>query len=199
MKLTIASLTTLGLIAVSLPAGADDISLGVPGFGGTGCPAGSVSATLSPDQKALSLLFDQYTVAAGGTTGKSYDRKACNVAIPVHVPQGRSVSILTVDYRGYNHLPARASSQFNVEYFFAGGRGPAFRKTFSGPIDADYMISNEIVADALVWSGCGVDVNLRTNSSMKVNTANNAEASATVDSEDVKAAIIYHLQWRTCH
>ena len=139
-----------------------------------------------------------YAVEAGGTTGRSYERKACNVAIPVHVPQGRSVSILTVDYRGYNHLPARASSQFNVEYFFAGGRGPAFRKSFAGPIDADYMITNELVADALVWSGCGADVNLRTNSSMKVSTVNNAEASATVDSEDVKAAIIYHLQWRTC-
>ncbi len=198
MKMTLASITALGVLAMTLPASADDISLGTPGYGGTGCPAGSVSTTLSPDQKALSLLFDQYSVAAGGTTGKSFDRKSCNVAIPVHVPQGRSVSILTVDYRGYNNLPSRASSQFNVEYFFAGGRGPAFRKSFNGPLDSDYLITNELVADALVWSGCGVDVNLRTNSSMKVNTVNNAEASATVDSEDVKAAIIYHLQWRTC-
>ena len=198
MKITFASIATLSALAMTLPASADDISLGTPGYGGSGCPAGSVSTTLSPDQKALSLLFDQYAVSAGGTTGRSYDRKSCNVAIPVHVPQGRSVSILTVDYRGYNHLPSRASSQFNVEYFFAGGRGPAFRKTFGGPLDSDYMITNELVADALVWSGCGVDVNLRTNSSMKVSTVNNAEASSTVDSEDVKAAIIYHLQWRTC-
>lgn len=198
MKSMLASIVVVGALAMALPASADDISLGAPGYGGSGCPAGSVSVTLSPDEKALSLLFDEYTVEAGGTTGKSYDRKSCNVAIPVHVPQGRSVSILTVDYRGYNHLASRASSQFNVEYFFAGGRGPAFRKSFYGPLDSDYMITNELVADALVWSGCGVDVNLRTNSSMKVNTINNAEASATVDSEDVKAAIIYHLQWRTC-
>jgi hypothetical protein len=177
---------------------ADDIALGIPGFGGSGCPANSVSATLSPDQKALSLLFDQYQVAAGGTSGQSFDRKSCNVAIPVHVPQGLSVSILAVDYRGYNHLPIQGSSQFNVEYFFAGGRGPTFRKTFYGPVDSDYLISNKIVANAFVWSGCGVDVNLRTNSSMRVSTSNNAEALATVDTEDVNAAIIYQLQWRTC-
>ena len=89
---------------------------------------------LSPDQKALSLLFDSYQVAVGGTTGVSFDRKSCNVAIPVHVPQGISVSVLAVDYRGFNHLPNQGTSQFNVEYFFAGSRGPVFRKSFYGPL-----------------------------------------------------------------
>lgn len=197
MKIVLAAAAVAAL--TSSFAYADDIRLGEPGYGGSGCPSGSVSATLSPDQKSLSILFDAYQVEAGGMTGKSFDRKSCNVAIPVHVPQGRSVSVLAVDYRGFNHLSPGASSQFNVEYFFAGGRGPSFRKTFNGPLDSDYLIQNEIVANALVWSACGVDVNLRTNSSMRVNTRNNAEALATVDTEDVQAAIIYHLQWRTCN
>ena len=50
---------------------ADDISLGQPGYGGSGCPDASVSATLSPDAKSLSLLFDAYQVEAGGVTGKT--------------------------------------------------------------------------------------------------------------------------------
>jgi len=191
-------LAVAALVATGSFAHADDISLGLPGYGGNGCPAGSVSATLSPDQKALSLLFDQYQVEAGGSSGKTFDRKSCNVAIPVHVPQGRSISILAVDYRGYNNLPSGGTSQFNVEYFFAGGRGPSFTKNYNGPLDSDYTISNQLTADALVWSGCGVDVNLRTNSSMRVATKKNAQALATVDTEDVKAAIIYHLQWRAC-
>lgn len=185
------------LLSASL-AHADDISLGVPGFGGSGCPGGSVSATLSPDAKSLSILFDQYQVAVGGTSGKSFDRRSCNIAIPVHVPQGRSISVLAIDYRGFNHLPGGGGSQFNVEYFFAGARGPTFRKDFRGPLDSDYTITNNLVADTLVWSACGADVNLRTNSSMRVSTSANAEAMATVDSQDVKAAIIYHLQWRAC-
>jgi hypothetical protein len=196
---TVLAIAALAVTSSLAYAAADDISLGLPGYGGSGCPAGSVSATLSPDFKALSLLFDQYQVAAGGDSGKAFDRKSCNVAIPVHVPQGRSISILAVDYRGYNNLPAGGSSQFNVEYFFAGGRGPSFRRDFKGPLDTDYTISNELVADALVWSGCGVDVNLRTNSSMRVSTKKNVQALATVDTEDVKAAIIYHLQWRECN
>lgn len=189
----------ISALVFSAPAfAADDISLGTPGYGGTGCPAGSVSATLSPDAKSLSLLFDQYQIAVGGSTGKSFDRKSCNIAIPVHVPQGMSVAVMKIDYRGFNRLPARASSQFNVEYFFAGTRGPAFQRSFRGVLDEDYLINNELVAESVVWSGCGADVNLRTNSSMKVNTAGNAEAIASIDSQDVNAGIIYQLQWRRC-
>jgi len=177
---------------------ADDIALGEPGYGGTGCPDGSASVTLSPDAKSLSILFDEYYVEAGGSTNKSFDRKSCNIAIPVHVPQGLSVSILNIDYRGYNSLPSGARTTFNVEYFFAGQQGPRFSKSFNGPLDKDYLIKNKLQASALVWSACGADVNLRTNSSIRVQTRQNKEALATVDSEDVSAAIVYQFQWRKC-
>lgn len=186
------------VVVLSAPAFADDISLGQPGYGGTGCPAGSVSATLSPDAKSLSLLFDKYQVAVGGTSGKSFDRKSCNIAIPVHVPHGMSVSVLKIDFRGFNHLPRAASSQFNVEYFFAGTRGPAFQRIFNGALDEDYLINNELNIQSVVWSACGADVNLRTNSSMRVKTVGNNEAMASIDSEDVHGGIIYQLQWRSC-
>lgn len=195
----LAALASLILVGgLTTIAHADDISLGQPGYGGTGCPGGSVSATLSPDAKSLSILFDQYQVEAGGTTGKTFDRKSCNIAIPVHVPQGLSISVLAIDYRGYNNVPVGGSTNFNVEYFFAGSRGPVFNKTFSGPLDSDYLIHNELTAAATVWSACGVDVNLRTNSGIRVTTRNNKQALATVDSEDVNAAIIYQLQWKKC-
>jgi Domain of unknown function (DUF4360) len=153
---------------------------------------------LSPDAKTLSLLFDQYQVSVGGLTGRSFDRKSCAIAIPVHVPQGYSVSIFSVDYRGFNHLPRYASSQFNVEYFFAGSQGPSFRRNYYGPMDSDYLISNLLQATSLVWSPCGADVNLRTNSSIRVSTANYEEALSSIDSEDVQAAIVCSMQWRRC-
>jgi hypothetical protein len=187
------------VLGSSVAAHSDDIYLGTPGYGGTGCPAGTVSVTLSPDAQSLSLLFDEYQVQVGGETGRSIDRKSCNVAIPVHIPQGYSVSVFKVDYRGYNYLPRYASSQFNVEYFFAGAQGPSFRKNFYGPVDSDYLIQNELGVSKVVWSACGADVNLRTNSSIRIKTSGNREAMATVDSEDVNAAIIYRLQWRRCH
>ncbi len=52
------------MFAGTASAQAQQITLGQPGYGGTGCPAGSVSVTLSPDQTSLSLLFDGYIVEA---------------------------------------------------------------------------------------------------------------------------------------
>ncbi len=110
-------LVIAALAAICLPtvARADSISLGQPGYGGTGCPAGTASTVLSPDRKSLSILFDNCYVEAGGSTNRSLSRKACSLAIPVHIPQGLSISILAIDYRGYNSIPAGATSQFNVE------------------------------------------------------------------------------------
>jgi hypothetical protein len=202
MKSTFLALSAALAVALSGSAAladSHDIYLGQPSYGGTGCPGGTVAASLSPDAKSLSLLFDAYQAEAGGETGRSFDRKSCNVAIPVHVPQGYSVSILRIDYRGFNFLPRYASSQFNVEYFFAGSRGPTFRRNFSGPLNADFQIRNNLGIESLVWSACGADVILRTNSSMRVTTSGGRQALSTIDSEDVNAGIVYQLQWRRCY
>ncbi|MEQ1875764.1 MAG: DUF4360 domain-containing protein [Bdellovibrionia bacterium] len=177
---------------------ADDIQLGEPAYGGTGCPAGSASVSLSPDQKTLSLLFDQYVVEAGGTTGKTLDRKTCNIAIPVRVPHGYSISLIKVDYRGFNFLPRGANARFTAEYFFAGSRGPITSRSFFGPTQSDYLFTNNLIAEAIVWSACGANTNLRVNSNMTVLSPRQEQALSTVDSADVEAGIIYQIQWRRC-
>ncbi len=187
------------LALLTLSVMADDIRLGVPGYGGTGCPSGSASVTLSPDFKTLTILFDQYVVESGGRTGRTISRKGCNLAIPVHVPQGYAVSLVNADYRGYVYLPVGSTATFHVEYFFAGSTGPVFDKVFRGATDQDYLLENTLLLNSLVWSRCGTSVNLRSNSSMLVkNNSNSATALASVDSIDFKAGIIYHLRWKRC-
>jgi hypothetical protein len=189
----------VALAALNAHAQASGIQLGMPAYGGNGCPSGSAGITLSPDQKYLSILFDQYITEAGGTSGKSVDRKSCNLAIPVRVPQGYAISIFQVDYRGFNALPSGARSTFNVEYFFAGSRGPRQTKTFWGPSNAEYSLTDRLAAETLVWSACGADTNLRVNTSMMVQTNQRRDqALSTVDSADVSAGVIYHIQWRRC-
>lgn len=181
------------------PALANDIQLGEPSYGGTGCPSGSAGVTLSPDAKSLSILFDQYIVEAGGYSGKRLDRKSCNLAIPVRVPEGYSISIFQVDYRGFASIPSGGRGQFNVEYFFAGSRGPRQVKNFYGPSDREYALTDRLAAEAMVWSPCGADTNLRVNTSMMV-TSNRYgdDILATVDSADVTAGLVYHIQFRRC-
>ena len=187
-------------VLMGVQAQAEDIRLGQPGYGGNGCPMGTASATLSPDNKALSIIFDEFIVEVGGRNGKRIARKSCNIAIPVHVPNGFSVSIIDVDYRGYNSLPRGARSRFKAEYFFAGRRGPSYLKRFRGSLDDDFILSNKLGVMANIWSRCGADVNLRVNTSMVVRTnSRRAEAFSTVDSADFRAGLVYHLKWRRCH
>jgi hypothetical protein len=185
-------------LATTQLAIADDISLGTPAYGGNGCPGGSASVTLSPDSKSLSIIFDKFIVEAG-KANRNLERKSCNVAIPVHVPQGYSISIVDVDYRGYVSLPAGAQARLTAEYFLAGSVGPRYDKLFLGRTDTDYNFNNQIGVQAMVWSPCGADTILRVNAAMLVRTNRfNDEATATVDTADFKAGMVYKYQWKRC-
>lgn len=185
------------LTSLSLAAEAQQLRLGQPAYGGPGCPAGSASATVSPDQSALSILFDSYTLEAGGA--RRVDRKSCNITIPVEVPSGYSVAVFSVDYRGFNALPRGAQSRLDAEYFWAGARGPRISRTFVGPVNDVYTVTDNLIASTLVWSPCGASVNLRINSSMMAQSNSRGEqALASVDSADITSGLIYHLQWRRC-
>lgn len=188
------------VVAIASQAHADDISMGQPAYGGSGCPAGSASAVLAPDAKTLSILFDEFIAESGGTTGRTVDRKSCGIAVPVHVPQGYSVSVIKVDYRGFVSLPRGADARMSAEYFFGGSSGPRRTDTFVGPRSQDYMLTDDLVATAVVWSRCGEDVNLRINANLTVRTNSRREqAMATVDSTDLSTRLVYHLQWKRCN
>jgi hypothetical protein len=197
-------IASVALIAASSWSFADDIRLSQPDYGGTGCPAGTVAASLAPDAKTLSIIFDQYGVELDPSlSGKTRDRKNCQISIPVHIPQGLSVSVLELDFRGYNNLPYGASSKLDISYFIGVGttRSSArFAKTFVGPKDDEYLVNNQLQVGAVVWSPCGQSVNLRTTTAL---TLSNPElmdnAQVTLDSIDVSAGLVYRLQWRTCH
>jgi hypothetical protein len=191
---------SFALSAPVLAQGIDTVRLGTPSYNGTGCPLGTISASLTPDGQSLSLMFGSFQVDAGGNTGRTIDRKACQIGIPVQVPQGISVSVIKIDYRGYNRLPLNASGTFDVEYFFAGQNGPAYHKSFVGATDGNFTLNNSLVATANVWSPCGADVNLRTNTSIAVQTNQfNEQAMLTLDSADITAGVIYQLSYKRCN
>jgi hypothetical protein len=177
------------------------IRMGAPSYGGSGCPAGTASVTLSPAEDAISILFDAFAASAGGESNKRVDRKSCNLSIPVTIPQGYSVAVIQTDYRGFNYVPGSgAYTRLNTEYFWAGIRGPMFSKLFVGPQNKDFTTSNGIIAESLVWTPCGASVNLRVNTSVMAQTNNRMDQTdIMVDSADITAGLVYHLQWRRCY
>ncbi|OYZ23308.1 MAG: hypothetical protein B7Y39_05230 [Bdellovibrio sp. 28-41-41] len=202
MKVTNLLLAAVTALLVSEATMAQSgIRLGTPSYGGSGCPAGTASVTLSPSEDAISILFDAFSASAGSGTGKRVDRKSCNLSIPVTIPQGYSVSVIQTDYRGFNYVPSSgAYTRLNTEYFWAGIRGPMFSKLFTGPQNKDFTTSNGIIAESLVWTPCGASINMRVNSSIMAQSNNRMDQTdIMVDSADITAGLVYHLQWRRCN
>lgn len=189
----------LGLFFQLQTAFAQQLIIGNPTFGGNACSNGSARATLSPDGQQVSILFDQFIATSGGNSGLRADRKNCDIAIPVQVPQGYSVAVLAIDYRGFASLPQGAALRFSANYFFAGQRSSNYGKEFLGPMTDNYVFRNEMQISANIWSACGASVLLRTQASMVVMTnPQGEETTSTVDSMDVNSGITYNLQYKQC-
>ncbi|MBF0362104.1 MAG: DUF4360 domain-containing protein [Oligoflexia bacterium] len=182
--------------------GTGDVTLGDPTYSGNGCPSGTINATLSPDNKTLSVLFDQFIANAGnGSGGLLSDRKSCSLAIPVHLPNGYSVSVYKIDFRGHAEIPLNGDALGNlkVDYFFAGQQGVSLTKSFAPGFADDFTITDDLAATAEVWSSCGEDVILRTNTNISVKTNVSAEATMlSIDSIDMATGLTYHIRYQAC-
>ncbi len=183
-------LATATAIAASIaPAlAAPKVQILGAGYGGSGCPDGSASVTVSPDGQELTLLFDKF-IAEGSKARAS--RKSCNLSIPIKVPQGFQISLYDADYRGY--VDEETQGKLRAEYFFAGQRGPVFERTFNG--ETDYSVRDSLATLANVWSRCGDSLNMRVNAAMKAS----GKGIATVDSFDLAhRGLVYHVKYRAC-
>lgn len=194
------TIVMMASVLVAMTATANQLTIGGVAYGGNGCPSGTASATVSPDGQAVSVLFDQFIAEAGGSTGKSLDRKSCNLTVPIHVPNGYSVAIFTVDYRGFNQVPSGGFNRFESEYFWAGARGPKITRQFNGPLSDSFTLTDNLLATTVVWAPCGQSVNLRVNAAMMAKTNRTfAQTLGMVDSADIASALVYRFQFRRCH
>ncbi|OJF93968.1 DUF4360 domain-containing protein [Pararhizobium antarcticum] len=82
-----------GLVLTVFPLGFS------PAQAADGCAPGTSSTVTSPDGNATSVLFDDFSVGAGGTAGIARATTTCNLSIAVTQPKGYSV--FAVDYRGF--------------------------------------------------------------------------------------------------
>lgn len=176
-----------------------------PTYGGTGCPQGSVSATLSPDGTSLSLLFDSYIAEAGGSTPEHRAERNCQIQIPFSVPAGYAVQIVKMDYRGFASVPSGARSAFGANFRFLeiDGRETKLRRVrrssvLIGPKQENFILSS--IVRGPEFSPCGKDFILAAESMLRVRSNRVGEgALATIDSLDAaQTPVIYSLRWKRC-
>jgi hypothetical protein len=188
---TLSTLCFLGLAAVAVcsPARAAD-----------GCPAGTFSAITSPDGTTLSILFDSFMVS-GGAGGDAVRRQACDLQVPLRLPEGYSLGVYRVDYRGFAHLSGKETADLRVDYGLGPrDKGRRFQRKIKGRHDSDFIFTENIGAGLMRRVGCGETAVLNVSLQLTLNADNPSEAMATLDSADgaPKGGIIYHLNTRKC-
>lgn len=197
------SLLTIAALLLSVSAAQAQISLGSPIYGGTGCPAGSASVSLTEDQQTLSILFDSFVVQAPTVQNATFDRKNCNLRIPVRVGSGFQVALIAFDYNGFAAIPSGGRGQFEARYAYVGQARPAiFRKSFRGPQVDNYSLKNELISTTVDWSPCsrGQDLMMVVDANILAMTNNRMDAAQlSIDSLDVQAGLLYKYQFRRCN
>jgi hypothetical protein len=88
--------------------------------GGSGCPKGTVTATISGDGQTVSLIFDNYVAQYGPGTKPADARKNCNVQMKLFYPQGWSYTVATTDFRGYIQQDNSCHTNLGVTNWFSG-------------------------------------------------------------------------------
>ena len=196
------SLLTMAAMLLAVSAAEAQISLGQPAYGGTGCPAGSASVSLTEDQQTLSILFDSFVVQAPTIQGANFDRKNCNLRIPVRVGSGYQVALIAFDYNGFAAIPQGGRGNFEARYSYVGQVRPAiFRKTFMGGQANNYSLKNELISTTVDWTPCstGKDLMMVVDANILAMTNRNQDAAQlSIDSVDVSTGLLYKYQIRRC-
>lgn len=194
MKWIMNSLLGCSLL-VSLPASAQQAN---------GCPAGSYSIVMSPDGTALSIMFDQFTVASSGAAVSGMQRKVCRISAPLNLPADYSIGVYKVDYRGFAKLAAKQESELDVQYFLGprdNQHGRVFKRKIKGPHQDDYMFTETIGAGQMKRVGCGTAAVLDVSITLGVDGNLSAgEAIASLDTTDAVpgGALVYHFNLKKC-
>jgi hypothetical protein len=199
-----ASLAVTGAPASAAPIAtpSDEMVIDVAAANGSGCPLGSADVTVSPDNKAFTVTYSQFTAQVGPGTKPTDFRKNCQLALNVHVPQGYTYAIAGADYRGYAHLEPGAGGAETANYYFQGEpQSTRIQHTFTGPADRDWEQTDSVTVGSLSYLPCGEERYLNVNTELRV-SANGPNPKATsfltMDSTDGRLDTVYHVAWKKC-
>ncbi|MAZ50064.1 MAG: hypothetical protein CME65_15990 [Halobacteriovoraceae bacterium] len=168
---------------------------------GNGCSDEDTFVVLSPDEKKLSLLFENFFIDSSIGGRSTVARKSCDMQISISVPRNKRVAIKKIDYRGYAYIPTHSSIRFmsghSLEVPAIGYKTREYRDQIikEGFLDQDLYLE-QYVNNRLTEASCGHDVVLHVTSKLFANMHND-ELFAAIDSAD--SGIDYHMEYEDCY
>jgi hypothetical protein len=165
-----------------------------PGYAQSACPDGAFSVSQTPDGTSLTILFDAFTVESGGSAVAH-----CSLSVPLALPDGYSLGVYRVDYRGYAHLARGETAELTVDYNLGKrDNGKRFRRKTSGEHDGDFIFTENIGAGLMRRVGCGEAAELNVSIDLALRSTNGM-ALATLDSTDgATRGLVYYFDLKKC-
>ncbi|MGW4210346.1 DUF4360 domain-containing protein [Lentzea sp. NPDC004789] len=167
---------------------------------GSGCPKGTTTVTVSPDNSAFHVVFSSYAAKVGPGAAPTDFRKNCQLSIRVNAPDGFVYGISEVDYAGYLHLERGATSSLKSSFYFQGMADTGSRShSWQGPVDDEWRATD--VGSPIIYPPCGVNRNLNINTELRVNVGTSDAKKASfmaMDSLDGHAKTDYIFSWKRC-
>jgi len=187
-----------GLERRFLPA--EPITINDISYGGNGCPQGSIGANIGGGGTLMSIAYDKFIAQSGPGLSMSDHTKFCQLTLDIHVPQGVQFSIMQTDFRGYCAIPKGLSAYQKATYYFTGQTNDVtYQSKFIGPVNKDYLFSDNVGIGSAVWSPCGKSALLNIKSRVGIEPlTSNKKGLITTDSTDLKFTQIFHLKWQKC-
>jgi hypothetical protein len=203
---TMALVISALVLAFAVSASADspnpnDIRITNLVYAGSGCPPGSADVRIAPDGTAFRLLFDSDFIAETGPgISLTESRKNCQVNVTIHIPQGFTFAIASVDYRGSADIPSGASGLEKATYFFQGQAGQvSSTHTLNGPFHGDWHFRDQADVATLVFAPCGADVAVNINAQVRLTPGTSTDDSfMRMDSERGRLDNLFHFSWKRC-
>lgn len=199
MSMWLKSLLAAGCALASSQALAQSVSIDNLRYGGTGCARDTVDVRLIDDGRGgfpekLDVDFSAFVARQGPGIPLRDIRKICNIYVDLQRPRGWQFAITNVVYRGNAALPAGVFGQLRSTYEFPLFSPEATLQAYvAGPLRAQYLRHDELGADQLVWSPCGLDVSLNIGAQI-ILRGSRERAASTSFGDNVR----YGLAWRRC-
>jgi hypothetical protein len=179
----------------------DKVVIDIVTADGSGCKPGTKSITVSPDNTAFTVTYNDYTAEVAPGTA-SLIRKNCQLALWVHVPQGLTYAVAKADFRGFASLARGATAVQKASYYFQGDSTTVSgTHNFNGPYGDNWQTTDEASIGALVYAPCGAVRYFNINSEVRVSRGSsnpNSTSSITMDSTDGSISTVYQFHWKEC-
>jgi hypothetical protein len=215
-KALLAVFATLGLFASTLLAGpasadgfmdlpvpppTDRIVIDLVTVNGSGCPAGTASVTMLPDNTGFRITYGNFVARAGGSVPATEFRKNCQVNLLVYIPQGFTFAVARADYQGRLRLAAGATALERSNYYYQGSSDNDYvDHTISGPVSGTWH-TVDVTDDAeLIYAPCGAVRSLNINTELRVDAGASAATSSYISLRASEGDVytLVQFQWKQC-